>query len=251
MNREVEQIASYKRKFKWPVDTLRYCLSVAEKRYIRTTEDLLTDDELSQRIKESLTKLNVASKSVGFWKDISWVEMVFVTGSVASLNALAEHDIDLWIIVKPNRIWLTRFLEWIHFNKLGIRRNRASKEVKNLFCINYYKSVEDLRINIHSMAYAMQFVDAVPIFIRDKDIYIKLLTANEWIKEFFPSWYRNKIAQIQKYQKLTRTEQNTEKHLFWDSFNFMLGFIQQLKIKRSFPKIGDILINEFTTWQKQ
>jgi hypothetical protein len=248
MNKEIEQIAIYKSKFKWPLDTVRYALPAGDSRYLRIAEDLLPPEEIKQRIRESLTKLKVAKASVDFWRNISWVEMVFVTGSTASLNALADHDIDLWIIVKPNRIWLTRFFEWIHFNKLGSRRNRSSKEVKNLFCINYYKTTDDLKIRTESMAYAMQFVDAVPIFIRNYNLYAKLLSLNSWIEQFFPSWYTNISAQVNKVDANSNAERNSNS-MFWDFLNFILGFLQQLKIKRRFPKIREIFTNEFTTWQ--
>lgn len=119
--------------------------------------------------------------------------MIFITGSVASLNANEDDDIDIWLIVEPKRIWLTRALDFFLYTARGKRRLSSdgveSKKVKDKFCFNYYSTTESLELPEKSISFAMQFVDAIPVYIRDQAMYQQLLEKNAWISNFFPSWY--------------------------------------------------------------
>ncbi|MEK7127252.1 MAG: nucleotidyltransferase domain-containing protein, partial [Patescibacteria group bacterium] len=77
----------------------KYPLNSKEAKLWRINTKIITD-----------SKLELAKKIISKLKNISFVEAIFVTGSVAANNATEKADIDLMVITKPNTLWLTRLL---------------------------------------------------------------------------------------------------------------------------------------------
>jgi|GEM_PF-2629047 len=195
-NPEISFISSYKAKYNWPLDTMRYAI----KSDIKTNNGFYYDarfcnlyniKELKGRIKSSTKKIHLTRKLTKLLKTIPFIELIFITGSVASLNANINDDIDIFLVVKPKRVWITRLLEWIILNIHGIRRNNCtSKEsMSDKMDINYYKTSDNLELCPQNEAFAMQFVDSILIFYRNIASYKNMIEHNAWISNYFPSWY--------------------------------------------------------------
>lgn len=245
-----EEVIAYKATFLWPYDALRYAdITDVSRRYISTNSDhLLTPEERKVRIKESLKKIAIAKEYLWVWEFLPWVKMIAITGSTASLNALPDHDIDIWVITSPKRIWITRFYDWLIFSILQMRRNRYSTSVSNKFCINFYKTETDLRLH-ENIAYAVQAVDSIVLFQRD-DIFWKIINANKWFYRFFPSWM-DKMKEVSPEIRNTEPKRVMILSHFLDAIDYCLGVIQYIKRSGAlkFPSTKEVWVNEFTTWK--
>jgi predicted nucleotidyltransferase len=246
-----EEVIAYKAMFLWPYDSLRYAdiIDVSQRYISKDSDHLLTTEERKVRIKESLKKIAIAKEYLWVWKCLPWVKMIAITGSTASLNALPDHDIDIWVVTSPKRIWITRFFDWLMFSILGMRRNRYSTSVKNKFCINFYKTDADLRLR-EDIAYAVQAVDSIILFQRD-DIFWRILNANEWLYRFFPSWME-KMKEISPKIGDGKSKRTIVLSHVIDGIDYCLGVIQYIKRSGNlkFLSTKAIWVNEFTTWKE-
>ncbi len=244
-----QEIIAIKRKYAWPLDTLRYRFQEKE-RYL-TIGKKFDHRKITSRIQESYRKITLAHSFLWLWKNLPWVEMVLITGSTASLNAHQKDDIDFWVIVSPQKIWITRFIEGVSLILYGRRRMRNTMKVSDTFCINFYMTTNNLVLHKQTPEFAMQFVDAVLLYCRNNQTYKNLLLANDWVASHFPYWYK---YQLQQMEALSYTKEKQKRSIFgffYDFLDLFLGIVQIIVMQRKLPSdIKKILLaNYFTTWK--
>jgi hypothetical protein len=118
---------------------------------------------------------------------IPWVRGVFVTGTLAMGNAEEEGDLDLLVIARERRIWLTRLMTTFLLDLLGIRIKIPHK-VKDRVDPNMFLSESALLVpsNEQNLYTAHEVVQAVPIW-EVAPIHQEFLAMNRWVREFFPN----------------------------------------------------------------
>jgi len=243
------KLLKLKQRYDWPLDNLRYYIPFTNKRYSydkKPTKRFINGWQ--RRSVTSLKKIKYIEKYLKYIIWLPWIQMVIITGSVASLNAKEGDDIDLWFIVSPRRIWLTRIFDWVIFNILGIRRNRNSRVVKNKLCINYYKSTDYLLLGQQNFSFAMQFVDSIPIFIKDFSLWFSLIDANShWLMKYFPDWTEYMISI--NTEKYTYVNENRLLKSTLDIIEYFLGVVQRAKSGNYNFSVSNIYKNEICFWK--
>jgi hypothetical protein len=144
---------------------------------------LLSRDEIieirKEREKESFRKIRRTKLAAMFLARLPFVKSIMVCNSLGNMNAKKEDDIDLFIITKKNKIWLTRFLTTGFFKVFNLRPNK--KTIKDKFCFSFY--VTENNLNLQNL------VKRNIILIYDeKDYFDKLLNENEWLKNVLPNF---------------------------------------------------------------
>jgi len=254
MNREIIVLQEIKHSFGWPIDAFRYGIP-SEQRYIYDSSSAnVLPVAIQERVRFSLRKAKIAQRLLNFLTYLPWVQMVFLTGSVAALNAKKDDDIDVWIIVDPKRIWLTRALDFFVYIFLGKRRlsfdGVESDRVKDKLCFNFYSTIEAYELQEQTISNAIQFVDALPMYIRDVAEYRSFLAANAWVKQIFPSWYQQVSnwfkegdAVNSKWAKFILFE--------WilDATDYVAGVLMLLKAEKRLCVLPSQVYRKiFTTW---
>jgi hypothetical protein len=212
-------------------------------------------NELKERVQFSLDKVKIAQRLLRYLVKIPWVQMIFLTGSVASLNAQAQDDIDVWLVVDPKRIWITRALDFFLYAFSGKRRlsldGSEAARINNKLCFNFYSTSASYSLQNQTVSAAIQFVDAVPLFVRDFRQYKNLLAENRWIEQFFPSWYRRELgytAEIVAYSP-SKTSKSSVFGSVIDVLDYVAGVLMLLKAeKRLVFAPAKIFCPVFTTW---
>lgn len=110
------------------------------------------------------------------------VKMVLMNGSVALYNAKNESDIDLLIVVKNKRIWLTRFLVTAFFQIIGQRRH--GKKITHRFCLNHYTVDNNLKMDAVSLCIAHLYAHLTPILELEQGIYNRFQFENRWVGNY-------------------------------------------------------------------
>ncbi|MFZ6021991.1 MAG: hypothetical protein ACOYT9_00795 [Patescibacteria group bacterium] len=251
MTREFEILQEVKHSFGWPVDCWRYT-RIEYPRYIgneSSTNEL--DESLQKKVRYSLAKIDAARKVLKWLTYLPWVRMLFITGSVASLNAEPQDDIDVWIIVNPRRIWLTRAIDFFLYTLIGKRRlardGVEESRVNDKLCFNFYSTLDSLHLKKETASYAMQFVDAIPLYIKDIGEYRLLLEQNQWIEKYFPTWYTRNLEVIKNATSASHKKSVWD--VFFDALDYIAGVLMIAKAERQLTfSPAKVFRSEFTTW---
>lgn len=133
-----------------------------------------------QRYKISLRRFRKAKKYLRFLRFLPYLRAVALSGSQAMLNSTMSSDIDLFLITKKNRIWLTRLLVSLYFQILGQRRYRDY--IKNRFCLNHYLGERAVINQDQNLYTAVEYVSLLPVL--GEDVLSKFWEQNRWLAEF-------------------------------------------------------------------
>ena len=142
----------------------------------------------------SAAKLDSASRfAVLLRRFVPFINTVAVTGSVAYGSADRSDDIDLFIVTKRNRLWLTTLMTLllVRLNKLlGLTPSHLSP-----FCLSYVHdeegfAKESLR-NRTNPLFARELLKAKPIVGADQ--YRRILKDNDWVGGFYSEAYYAKL----------------------------------------------------------
>lgn len=155
----------------------------------------LSLERIAQK-KISEQKIDIARDLAGYFHLIPWVRFVAISGSTSFGTATQGSDIDIFMVVAKNRLWITRAFDEILFNLLGVRKVLWRPGNKNKLCINFYTSEEKLNLDIkkkHRFLTALEIVMLKPVF--NDEYYEILLSRNMWIKKFFPKLKIKKARQ--------------------------------------------------------
>jgi hypothetical protein len=135
-------------------------------------------------------KLQLAKKAAYYLSHIPTISFIGVSGGVAIGNANHDDDIDLFIIVKKGKLFVTRL--WVIFllEILDMRRKRddSKTDVSDKICTNLF--IDEASIawpkRKQDVYVAHEIAQVKPLFERN-DTYGKFFNANLWIKNFLPN----------------------------------------------------------------
>jgi predicted nucleotidyltransferase len=149
---------------------------------------------------------------------IPWIKMIAVSNVIGAHNLKDESDIDLFIITKAKRVWVTRFFCNSLMQVLGLRPKKG--DVRDKICLNFYVSEEalDLRklmLNDNDAYFIYWLASLIPVYEVD-NMYKRFIQANSWIREYLPNWWPvQMIKRLYSTRDLSRFYKNI--------INLMLG----------------------------
>jgi hypothetical protein len=109
---------------------------------------------------------------------LPFVRMVAVTGALAVDNVEEkEADVDYLIVTASNRVWLAR--------SLAIGIVYLARLARVTICPNYVMSIDALEQGDHSLFTAHELAQMVPIY--GPRMYERLLTTNNWMRQYLPN----------------------------------------------------------------
>lgn len=130
--------------------------------------------------KIGLRRFRKARRVLRWLKFMPYLRAAALSGSQALLNSGEESDIDLFIIAKSGRIWLTRLLVSLYFQLLGQRRYRV--HIKNRFCLNHYLC-EGQRITEDQNLYtAAEYANLIPVIGEGQ--LVQFWKQNPWLSDY-------------------------------------------------------------------
>lgn len=146
-----------------------------------------------KREKISREKWIKAKKAIRWLRLVPYVQAVFASGSLALNNCDELSDLDVLIVVKHGRIWLTRFLVSGLLSLVRARRRYFDKIAPDKICLNHYITDQSLRIPFESMYNAQNYINLKPILIKTPKIINDFFKQNSWIGNYIynpnPEYY--------------------------------------------------------------
>ena len=151
-----------------------------------------------KRYQTAQTKEKLARKVLRDLEKIPWIKMIALTGPLAAHNPGKKGDIDIFVIAKKNRLWLTRAFIVLYLK--ASKNYRTDKDPNNKVCPNLLISEENLewKKDKRNLFIASEIVRMQPI-LNKSNTYERFLEANRWIQNFFPNFKFTKVESKPKF----------------------------------------------------
>lgn len=157
--------------------------------YFLAGKDNLVEERRKMAV-ASQQRLAAAQKAINKLRYLPFISAVFVCNNVAFETASADSDIDVFIVVKPGRIWLTRFLATLVLSLFGLRRYK--NKITNKICLSFYATADNLDFRKIAIAesdiYLLYWLCFLTPILDRENARQKIWEANRaWIKKFLPN----------------------------------------------------------------
>ncbi len=187
-------------------------------------------------------KLVLAKRASFLTKLVPWVVFVGLTGSLAVGNPKKEDDVDLMVIVKPKRLWLSRGLIYFLFITLGRLfnlklRRPGENQPRDKLCFNLFLTTNKLTLPPRQRrlftAYQLMFLK--PLVDKNK-VYQRLIQTNRfWLKNYLANWLatlpENKLDRF-GHLRGWRIVDNLDRVAFRAQKKYMSGRLTREKVSR-------------------
>ena len=125
-----------------------------------------------------------------------FVKAIFASGSLAFRNTRELSDLDVLIVVKSGRMWLSRLFIAFVLSILGIRRKAGQQIAPDKICPNHYITDGLLTMPLVSMYIAQEYANLVPLMFKNSKIIEEFIAANLWVLKYIDTWRLPSIPAI-------------------------------------------------------
>lgn len=188
------------------------------------------------RTKQSQEQINKIIPAIKLLEIIPWIKLCAITGSAAAYNLSTKDDIDIFIVTKPKRLWITRFFVVIFLKIAG--KYRTDKSPWGKICPNIF--IDETKMEWtkekQNIYVAHEILMMRPVINRE-DVYFKFLNSNAWVYKYFTNLApENGKYIIKKEKKITYSKliDITENVLRLFQYLYMRGKKTNEIIKRDF-----------------
>lgn len=190
-----------------------------EKQVIKTLREIFSDDIQStdfvilkgrkqitrlwgQQKIWTQSKINQVRSAQKYFTILPTVELIGITGSLAMGNVTDADDIDLFFIVAPKTLFLTRLLIIVVSELFSKRRRPGDKNVSNKLCLNMFVSSDALKTppNKQDVYTAHEILQMKAVWSR-AGTYQQFLSDNKWVSNYLPNAWDRKNKQAESIEK--------------------------------------------------
>jgi hypothetical protein len=188
-------------------------------------------------------KIKIAKRACKKLRWIPFLEAVFVCNTVAGGGVKKSSDIDVFIVIKKGRMWLSRFLTTLTMSVFKLRRSK--KNITNKICLSFYATDEALNLSGIKIndpdIYLIYWIDnLIPIY-DPKNTAKKIIHQNLWAKKYLPNSF-SKYEILPRWKIENSKTSKTFRSFFEKAWEGSYGDlvesqsknIQQTKMKLSF-----------------
>ena len=178
----------------------------------------------NRRYNYSLKKNKTAKFFAKIFAKLPFILAVYFVNSIGSYNLREESDIDIFIITKNKRIWLSRFFCAGLMKILNKRPNKKTK--KDKICLSFYLSEDNLDLQglkIKSGDPYFDFWERNLLLLEDKNnIHQKFLRVNNLEVYYDSNYDLNKIEDVSISKNKTDLASNLMDYLEKISYKFQV-----------------------------
>lgn len=129
-------------------------------------------------------KLRHARRIVWWLRFFPYIEAVLASGSLGLGSCDELSDLDVLIITKHGRIWLTRFLITVWLSLFNLRRKPWQKVAPDKICLNHYITDQSLTIPFQSLYTAQTYTNLKPLFVKNLHSLADFQKNNNWLGQW-------------------------------------------------------------------
>lgn len=152
-----------------------------------------------ERALDSLRKFRRLRRACHYLAFLPMVKMLAVCNTTAWMNTRISSDIDLFVVTKPGRVWITRALVTLPFALLGMRPRLGAKDP---FCFSFFASVDaldfrGLRLGREDWYLAQWVLSLIPV--ADRGTAENFSHLNRWAHGLFPNSFAVRPASYRRF----------------------------------------------------
>ena len=139
------------------------------------------DEIVGLRKRREITSRKIYKRAMFYGRVLGvlpFVRMVALTGSLAMLNLSKNPDMDFMLVTKHGRVWTAR--------AFAVVLGKIARLFGDTICPNLIVSERALAWPLHDLYSARELCQMIPI--TGADFYLRLFSANPWVKSFFPNF---------------------------------------------------------------
>lgn len=134
-------------------------------------------------------KMAIAVRACNKLRFVPFLEAVFVCNTVAGGGVKENSDIDVFIIIKKGRLWLSRFLSTILLTAFRLRRNKT--KITDKICLSFYATDDNLDLSKIAIpqpdVYLAYWIDnLIPVY-DPQNFRRKIIEENKWAHKYLPN----------------------------------------------------------------
>ena len=152
--------------------------------FLRTAAEQCVAERLEKQ-RRAVRRMSIAGLVGRFISCFPFVRAVMVSGELSKGVASPASDIDFVVVVEDGRLWITRTI-LIAFKKLFLLNS------KKYFCLNHFITEGNLIVEQRNFYTALELATLKPLV--NRRLHARYLTANGWIREYFPNHMDVKTA---------------------------------------------------------
>ena len=211
--------------------------------YFLTGREAIAEERM-RRYSYADRKFKKAMRIAKIFRFIPWIRMIAVANLIGAHNLKDGSDIDFFIIVKKNKIWLVRFFTNLTTIMLGLRPRPGS--LRDKICLSFYLSEENMDlerflIDEQDVNFVYFAAGLTPIYVHDFNLE-KFYKANSWIKKYLPNWQLAEILERRKVAAITPAVYDWIMDMI---FSFLENSLKRLQL-RKLPKEITEMMNKDT-----
>ncbi len=149
-------------------------------------ETIITSRQRAQVLVEH--KISIARRVAPILASVPGVEAIFICNTVAAGWPSAQSDIDLLVVVKPGRLWLTRFLFTIA--TIILTKHRHDHQVADQLCLSFFITRDQLNLAaVRGQSpdiYLIYWLQQLILLAGDSAVMSEIIKANQWTREYIP-----------------------------------------------------------------
>lgn len=171
----------------------------------------------------------VARLMATFMHHVPFVRGIFISGQLCRYIADRNSDIDYFIVTQPNRLWIVRCI-FVLFRRIILLNNRK------YFCVNYYVTSDNLKIQERNPYVACEVASVKPMF--NSELFEEFMQDNTWVSDYFPNFSMSRIEIREGVEKNSKIQKILESCLpnqlaLWIDLRLMK--LTQMFWQRKFP----------------
>lgn len=156
---------------------------------------------------EVTKKVAMAQVVASHLGSIPSILFIGLSGGLAAGKADKDDDIDLFVIVKKDTAFVSRFWITALLEMMGVRRKRGMKRAANKICLNMIIDAAAMQWpkEKRDVYTAREIAQLIPLFERQKT-YGAFLKQNNWIEDFLPNSLEAHRSFVVSQQKQKRKD---------------------------------------------
>ncbi len=133
-------------------------------------------------------KMAIARRAGKILRYIPYIRGMYVCNTVAGAIPHEKSDIDVFIIIRPGRLWITRAMTTLILGAMRLRRTKTM--VHNRICLSFY--ITEHHINLVDIVsgepdiYLAYWIDQLVPIYDPQQLLLRIHQQNNWVKKWLP-----------------------------------------------------------------